>query len=81
MIVTAPVWTHERLAGFSGSFTAATCGGCQKTANVVTSSGWFCACGHFNVELWSGDFIMPHERPDIGPTRAAIDATVQGGRP
>ena len=52
-------------------FTADTCGGCHKTANVCHGPGWFCDCGHYNILPWSNHQI-PHKKPDLGPTRAEI---------
>jgi len=55
-------------------FTASSCGGCHKTANVVNgTAGWFCVCGHFNVLPWTG-FIIPHEKPDLGPSSNKIQS-------
>ena len=58
-------WPH-----FDG-FTAAQCGQCKKTANVMQGPGWFCPCGMFNSLPW-GNMQIPHEKPDYGPTRQTI---------
>jgi hypothetical protein len=57
--------------GFNG-FTAESCGSCKATANVLAGGpGWFCPCGHFNVQSWSG-FQIPHRAPTYGPGQAKI---------
>ncbi|MBU0963982.1 hypothetical protein KKC06_03000, partial [Patescibacteria group bacterium] len=58
---------------FNG-FTAVTCGKCKKKANVlVGGQGWICTCEHYNVQVIHGANI-PHENPDLGPTRAFLQA-------
>ena len=59
-------WTYSN--GFSGE----SCGSCKATANVLAGGpGWFCGCGHYNVQSWSHHQI-PHDSPDYGPTQAVI---------
>lgn len=55
---------------FSG-FTATGCGSCRRTANVPMGPGWFCECGEYNILPWNNNFI-PHEDPDMGPSRHRI---------
>lgn len=46
--------------------TGESCGTCHKTANVFSGgAGWFCECGHYNVQSFSNS-NTPHENPDIG---------------
>ena len=53
-------------------FTATSCGGCHRTANIaVPAPGWLCPCGHYNTLSFSNHQI-PHESPSLGPTRQAI---------
>lgn len=57
--------------GYQG-FVGETCGSCSKTANVLSGGpGWICVCGHYNAQLFYGG-PMPHEEPDLGPTRKTI---------
>lgn len=61
-------------------FSAETCGQCKRKANVLAGSpGWFCDNGHYNVQALSG-FDIPHEKPDLGPTRATIYAAHEEAR-
>jgi hypothetical protein len=60
-------------------FTASSCGGCKKTANVPSGPGWFCECGHYNILPWSNHFI-PHEKPDMGPSRRRIMKAAKSAR-
>ncbi len=70
-------YTVEKIAEMAtwryySGFTAATCGNCHKTANVLAGSpGWFCPCGAFNVLPLHGVQI-PHQSPDYGPSRDTI---------
>jgi len=53
--------------GFNG-YTAEACGKCRKKANVLNGGhGWFCTCGHFNMQSFHGANI-PHKDPDLGPS-------------
>jgi RNA polymerase subunit RPABC4/transcription elongation factor Spt4 len=63
-------WQHVRTYGF----TADSCGNCKKTVNVICAGpGWICPnCGAFNTQNWSGNAMIPHENPDMGPTRAEL---------
>ncbi len=64
--------TYFRTWGILGD----TCSKCSKTANVMPNCGWFCPCGAFNVLPWSPGMMMPHEKPDYGPTRSEIRAAL-----
>lgn len=60
--------TWAMFNGFSGE----SCGRCLAEANVLAGGpGWFCGCGHYNVQSWSCHQI-PHEHPDHGPSQATI---------
>ncbi len=60
--------------GMHSGFTAESCGHCKAKANVFAhNAGWFCACGDYNCQSWSGSCI-PHEHPDHGPSLAVIRA-------
>ena len=61
----------ETWVNYNG-FTGETCGKCHRTANVFAySPGWFCDCGHYNIQSWSYA-QMPHENPDMGTPRDVI---------
>lgn len=70
------VLTWANFNGFSGE----SCGdACKATANVLAGAGWFCPCGHYNVQSWNHHQI-PHEEPTYGPTRGTICAAIVDGR-
>ncbi len=57
--------------GIFNGFTAESCGHCRAKANVFAkNASWFCACGHYNHQ--SCCYRIPHEKPDYGPSLAAI---------
>lgn len=61
--------------GFNG-FSGETCGKCHRTANVFAfGPGWFCGCGHYNIQSWSHAKI-PHDQPDFGPRACVIRAGI-----
>lgn len=52
--------------------TGESCGSCHKTANVFSGgAGWFCICGHYNVQSFSHSNI-PHENPNMGTPFAVL---------
>ncbi len=58
--------------GIYNGFTAESCGHCKAKANVFAhNAGWFCTCGHYNVQSWNHSCI-PHEQPDLGPSQATL---------
>lgn len=60
--------TWANFSGFSGE----TCGNCRKTANVFAlGAGWFCDCGHYNVQSYSHS-NRPWKNPDMGTPRDVI---------
>ncbi len=73
-------FTHEQIvtaiktwANYPG-FSAETCGQCKRKVNVLAGGpGWFCICEHYNAQVIHGAQI-PHEKPNLGPTRATIYA-------
>lgn len=66
-------------ANFNG-FTAAQCGLCHKTANVLAGgTGYHCRCGFYNIQAW-GHQVTPHDYPDYGPEGSVIAAGLHKGR-
>ena len=56
--------------GFSGEI----CSKCRKTANTFAySSGWFCDCGHYNIQSFY-NFQISYENPDMGTPNSIIDS-------
>lgn len=60
-------------------FTGSSCGGCHKTANVIDAPGWFCPCGCYNTLLLDQGEV-PHEAPDVDPSRGAILQVIETAR-
>ena len=62
------ITTWANFNGFSGE----SCSKCKKTVNVLgCGPGWFCVCGHYNAQSFSHNQI-PHDNPDLGPTKDTI---------
>ena len=56
---------------FNG-FTAETCSDCGARVNVLAHApGWFCPCGHFNLQSWSYSQV-PWALPKYGPSKARL---------
>jgi hypothetical protein len=60
--------TWANYNGFEGD----TCHKCKLTANVLGGPGWICTCGHYILQNWHGGRMMPHDYPDLGPTKNII---------
>jgi hypothetical protein len=56
-------------------FTADQCGHCKMTSNVISGPGWFCVCGEYNILPWH-NHVIPHENPDLGPSRKKLHAAI-----
>ncbi len=57
---------------FTEGFNGESCGQCKATANVMGGgAGWFCPCGHYNTQCWSGG-MFPHPIADYGPPARRI---------
>lgn len=71
-------WTLEEVLSVlesGGGFTADNCGKCRIKANIRAGGpGWWCPCGHWNLQDWSGNSVIPYDSPDFGPTRELFDA-------
>lgn len=61
----------RKIPEVSLDFTGDICGKCNILVNVLHDAGWHCACGHWNV-LPHTTRRIPHEAPQMGPTRQQI---------
>ena len=62
--------------GFRFIYSGETCGMCNRKANVLfPGAGWFCPCGHYNVQSFS-HHQPAHVKPDIGPSRRKIELAI-----
>lgn len=54
--------------------TGDSCGACGRTANVLAGgSGWFCVCGHYNVQSWL-QYNVVYDFPDMGTPKNVLIA-------
>ena len=59
-------------------FTADTCGTCKAEVNIATgNAGWFCECGAYNVQDWSGNVVHPFDEPKYGPATAQLREAIE----
>lgn len=81
-------WTIEAMQGriirhkgksyWRDAFTAAHCRQCKADVNIVTGNrGWFCPCGAYNTQVWSGNAIFPFDEPKYGPTATQLREAIQ----
>jgi hypothetical protein len=79
-------WSREQIVAAAkvwmnfGGFTPERCARCSRKANLVMGRpSWICPCGRHNI-AGRNHQELPHETPDIGPTRAVIGEALDQAR-